>query len=355
MTLLTDDKAVIWQGDDLSLVATRQPGGDLVRQLEETWFGSQGVRYRKLAVGEHLGRFTAPAFLELRSGDRLVGTYVIEAGRLASAGIGATGWYRGLLTVNPEFQGRGLGRLVVDRTFEWLDAHASGSAEASISWGCIERNNERSLRLLQSIGAIELGTLETRLVYRQWPREQVAIDVLGADAREEIRRAVDETYADCGLTAAIPDEQPFYAVTRESRIVAGAHAAIARVDMERLGGWWDFMHDKLFRHVPPARRRFDPRNFTYLRLSNAVVLPGHEQVWKPLITTLAARFGVHMVMFAFDPRSRAHRLLQDAGVFGRFADATRQEVAMLATSWHVDRDTLAGIVAKPLGLGPRDA
>lgn len=337
----------------------RTVGRDFARRLGETYFGTEGVRYRRLGIAEALERLPDPVFFELWHDDQLVGTYALSETPLRLPGGAGTGLYRGLLTVKPEAQGQGLGKRMVDEALSHIRARGEALSHPLVTWGCIEGRNERSLGLLRSRGALELGRLETMLVYRQWPRPRVdvtTIDVTTVDdaGRAVVDEALTESRADCGLSASASGAVPFYAVTDDTGIVAGARATVTRVDMERIGGLWDLLNDRLFRYVPPARRRFDRRNFTYVRLSDIVVREGQTSVWPDFLTTLMARHGAHMAMLVVDPRSRASRLLHEAGVFGRFAAATRQELVVLGTAINLAEPDLALLAGKPLGLGPLD-
>ena len=106
--------------------------------------------------------------------------------------------------------------------------------------------------------------------------------------------------------------------------------------------------------VPAARRRFNPRDFTYLRLTDIVIREGEERLWKDFLASILARYGAHMAMFMLDARSRARARLDKAGVFGRITASTRQEVVVLANAWHVTTDAWRKAARKPLGIGPLD-
>jgi GNAT superfamily N-acetyltransferase len=349
----------VWASPEgrLSIVARRSPTPAYVRQLEQASFGTSGLRYRRLGIPDTLGRLPAPAFLELRDDGELVGTYALASRRLSGSAAGAVsrshGLYRGLLTVRKDRQGTGLGRLLVEQTLDWVGREAARREQAQLSWGCVESRNERSLGLLAARGARSLGTLETMLVYRQWPRPKVALEEIGDPRDAAVDEALAASERDCGLRAAAGGG-PFFAVTDDRGIVAGARAVVTRIDMGRIGGYWDWLYAGLLRHVPAARRRFDPRCFTYVRLGDVVVRPGGAPVWHDFLTSLMARHRTHMAMFVLDPRRRASRLLREAGVFGRFAAATRQELVVLARGWQLDPEILDGLAATPLAIGPLD-
>ena len=355
-TWLTEDETLHEDHDRaLRIVARLQASPAFIRQLEDTEFGTAGLRYRRLALPEQIARLPNAVFLELEREHKLVGTYAVAARELHTPDGPAKGLYRGLLTLSRDARREGLGRYLVERTFDWLERRSAVGPAPVISWGCIERNNLRSLSLLQTMGASTLGTLQSMLTYRQWPRSRVTVDELGeTDTRAVIKSALETSYRDCGLRAADTTTERYLAVTDESGVVAGARATLTRLNMVSSGSRWDFFYAGLMRHVPAARRRFDPRNFTYVRLSDVVVRPGRERLWRDLLPTIMARHDAHMAMFMLDPRSKVYTRLAEAGLFGRFAAATRQEILVLAQAWNAPGDFLARSARQPLAIGPLD-
>ncbi len=351
MRVLTDTVTLHEDTDrELRIVAKPRYGPDFLALLQGVEFGSEGVRYRRLGLAEQLQRLPAATFLELREKGRLLGTYALSTCSLRIGDEQMPGVYRGLLALAPEARGRGLGGHVVKRTFDWLATQSGG--RPLLSWGCIESNNHRSRLALESAGAVRLGSLESLLSYRQWPRERIEIEEqLNADA---VTIALQQSYADCGVQAIDGCNERYFAVTRANEIVAGARATVTHVDMLSSGSIWDSLYNNVLRRVPAARRRYDPRRFRYLRLTDVVIKKGHEGLWRDFLSTLLARHEAHMAMFVMDPKGAAYCSLQKAGLFGLFAASTRQRIDVLANAWNMPADQLQHIADRPLAVGPLD-
>ncbi len=335
----------------LSLRLATSPGSPLRQHLSAMLFGSSGVRYRRLDVGEQLARLPCPVFLELHCADRLIGSYVFSALPIRAAGQEALGIYRCMLTIHPDFAGQGLGRWMAGEALGWLKSATSGIGKPVLTWGCVDRRNERSLQLLESLGAESLGNLCSTLVYRQWPRRRIAVE--GADwagPGTAMRDSMDE----CGVIT-----QGFVAGERlrvqgDEPMLAEATITETGLAMEQMGGRWDVLYRRLLKHAGPARRRFDPANFRYLRMNDLVVTPENIGQWPAFISTLLARRELHMAMFVLDPQSMHYRLLDEAGVFGQFGRATRQDLEVMGQAWHCESDFLRLVGSAPLGIGPLD-
>ena len=336
----------------LTLSAVPELRDEFVTLIEQATFGTSGLRYRRLDVASQIERLPDPTFIEMRRNDELVGTYVLAGSQLSFEGMQIRGVYRALLTVTEQETGNGLGRWMMSNTLDWVGRRAGETGESVMTWGCVEERNEPSLHLLQSLGLEKLGALESMMVYLQWPRPEPRISEVDAELLGAVMEGRDATVKDCGLTQQVDTD--WLALVVDGEIKVAARAALVRVNMETIGGFWDSAYRHLLRYVPPARLRFNPENFSYVRISDPVVQPDGIGLWADFISGLMARCDTHMAMFVLDPRSRARRLLNHGRVFGRLGRATRQSIHVIANSWNMDADAFARMRAAPLGLGPLD-
>lgn len=334
--------------------AYHSPSDEFITMLSGLRFGGDGLKYRRLNVAEQLARLPSPSYVELELNGHLVGSYMLANTSLESGKGPIDGVYRGLLGLEPDARDRGLGRTLVAETLRWIERCAIQAERPLLSWGCIEASNVRSMELLGSLGAERLGELESLTVFRQWPKRSIDAQRLEADALGDIEQGLATSYADCALRSVAGDTNGYWAVTDDTGIVAGARALLTRVDMTRTGSAWDAAWQRLLRFIPPAKRRFDPRNFTYLRLSDVVVRAGHEDVWRELLPTLLAEHDAYLGMFVLDTDSEARRRLGRAGLFGRLTASTRQRIAILAHSWNVSSSQVDEFRRLPLAIAPLD-
>ena len=336
----------------LSIRARPDVSPAFLAQLERTEFGSSGLRYRRLGLEAQLARLPDPVFLELHKHDALLGTYAVSRSQVTVGNEVAEGLYRCLLTLEPSVRGGGHGQWFVSRVLAWLQQCAGAIDRPAISWGCIERRNERSLNLLSSLGARRLGSLESVMAYRQWPREAVEANVI--EDKQSVEEAFLETHRDCGLSRVGSADTPFYAVAGDARIDAGARATMTAISLTRSGSFGERLFDALMRSVPAARRRYDPQNFRYLRLADVVIRPGKTSLWRDFLSTLLARHDAHMAMFMLDPQSRAYSLLRETGLLGRFAASTRQHIEVMAQGWNFPPGKVDEMAGQPIAIGPVD-
>ena len=240
----------------------------------------------------------------------------------------------------------------MELTLGWLAAGAAASGAPSLSWGCIEAGNARSLHTLLGAGARELGVLESSTVYRQWPRERLELQCVEPAAEPGLAAAVQEGRRDCVIAPALGSGGAYFAHRRQAGILAGARVHRTQVDLHTIGGAWDLLDRYLLRYSKAARKRFDPRCFTYLSLSDLVIRPGHERLWADFLSSLLARHEAYMAMLVTDPRSELHARLARAGLFGRLSRIARQRLRVVGTAWNWPASPQGLPGEGPTGLGP---
>ncbi len=343
MLIHTDD-----EGHELICRDSASEG--FVTQLAETEFGTADLRYRRLDCDHISSRLYSARYLELHKHGQLIGTYMFCPQRLSVDDIEVGGTYRGLLTVAPDRQSSGAGRILVRGALDWLRQHTAG--QAHITFGCIDKSNERSMRLLESMGAERLGELRSMLVYRQWTKRDDSVEIVD-DARR-VSVALQTEHADCGLKPLSQGTGSFYAVIRGGRLVAGARAEIVRLNVAVPGGFWSRIYGNMIDVFPPAKRRFDPRNFRYVRLHDVVATEDSAADWRALLKDILHRHGVHMAMFVMDPGRATFARLENAGLFGRFSQLTKQDICVVGNALHSASVHLPRIIERPLAVGPSD-
>jgi len=178
------------------------------------------------------------------------------------------------------------------------------------------------------------------------------VPVVRLDSSDTVATAGREAYSDCGISYEFSNVDSCFAVVEGSSVLASANATIVRLRFDRIGQPWDFLSERLFKYVGPARRRFDPRNFTYLKLDRVVVTQGYELLWRDFLDTLMAEHGVHMAMFALDPASQVSSRLALSGLLGRVAKATRQQLVVVGSAHGESTAWLDHLGDQPVGLGP---
>ncbi len=117
---------------------------------------------------------------------------------------------------------------------------------------------------------------------------------------------------------------------------------------------WPRIYGAMIDVFPPARRRFDPREFRYVRLFDVVAADNSGSAWKALLKDILHRHDAHMAMFVIDPKRATYAELEAAGLFGRFSRLTQQRIGVIGDARHLDNEFILQIIDRPLAVGPPD-
>ncbi len=307
-------------------------------------FGPATQRYRRLQLDRQVQRFAEPVFFSARAGRELLGIYVLDKRRLLFAGCPMTGYYRALFAVREDRRGEGIGTLLAGRAMEWIDAAARLADTPILSYGCIASDNAASLSVLTGQGGVSLGTLTSRLLYRQWPRaSQRLTDLIPSATALPIGQpsstsAVDVTRCDLpllGFVDAGGNNDGAGAVR------LAAHVGISAIAMAEAGAATQLALRVLVRPWRFARRRFDPESLTYLRISHLYVRPDCTQEAEVFLQALLARFDAHYALLVTNSGSVLESILADTGLFhdgiGRHFLPAPQRLRIMGR-WHGGRE-----------------
>lgn len=336
-------------GSNETFVSDEMPP-DLPALIESVTFGTSGLRYRRLDVASQIARLHDPVFIGMRDGDALSGAYVLDRRSLLVDGRPVPGVYRGGLCVAPGAQGRGVGDALAERGRAWIDACAERTGEPHLSWGCVDDDNHRSLAVLRRQGVERIGGLTMFALYRQWPRERLTLDALPPEVMRPGARMEDVAALDV-----TPSRLAGLALVDEHGVRVGARVAVSGYRIETMGPVLDTLFRLTVAPFPPARRRFDPRAFRFVRLSDITLRDGCERDWPAFVSTVLARHGTHFAMTFLDPASRLHARLRRIGPFGPLVHSRRTSIDVMAR-WALPEgggEALA-LPRGPLALPPVD-
>ncbi|MEO1247368.1 MAG: GNAT family N-acetyltransferase [Pseudomonadota bacterium] len=336
----------------ISIEVLPQPGAELIGLIESVPFGDEGLSYRRADVGRLLRNADRPVCFCARDEDSgaIRGSYVLTLSKALLDGRPVRSCYRGLLAVDETVRGTGVGRRLVDRAFDWLAEESRRDDSALLSWGLIEERNLASRRLLEARGAEELRFLQTQLVYRQWPRDSAA--VIELDESQKHAYDAQRLSAAKGLALTAGSALPVFGLMSGDELVAAARVGVQELDLGEGGRTARFLHRHAYSRFAVLGKRYNRRAFRYLSIHDPLVRAERGSAWREFLSALLARHELHMAMFTLDTESQAAETLDEAGVTGRFAKATRSRLALSANAFNGPDDWRDRIRNTPVLGGP---
>ena len=322
--------------NELVVKRTSQPLTGLVPLIEHTVFGSDGLRYKRLNVDAQLQRFNDPTYFQALLYGELVGSYVLDRRSLLIRNEAVTGYYRGVLAVATQMQGRGIGKRLTETAGRWLQETAGDTP--LLSYGCIDQSNKRSLHVLKSTGALPGPSLSMYMMYRQWPRarcELVTEDVVSVQACTAL---ADEVYADCQIRDISDSNLPLLVLEDANGVAIAARIADNAFQITAMGTMARWGTRFLVSPFAPARKRFDPDQFRYLSLSNVLIRPGCESLLSDFVSTILARYHCHFAAVFVDPNSRLFQQIQKANRITSFMHSKKGSIQVVTRLLNKNED-----------------
>ncbi|MFK7892814.1 MAG: GNAT family N-acetyltransferase [Granulosicoccus sp.] len=297
----------------------------LLELLQATVFGSDGLRYYRLNAEQQIRSLNDPVFFIARDSDQLIGGYILDRRSLQVAGEPVVGFYRGALAVHESWQAQGVGTGLTRCALQWQREMDAGP---SISYGCIDASNQRSLRTLGKHDTQVAARLSMYMMYRQWPRKRCSLTPLDATLNENHGTLMDEVYHDCQVRDVTPARQTKALLDRHG-IAISASVRICAFRITTMSTAASLATRLLVSPWPPARKRFDPANFRYLSLSGVLIRSGCERHWSAFVSTLMAEAGVHFAMLHIDTKTELFHRLRNSQMLGRWLHSANGSVLVV--------------------------
>lgn len=305
--------------------SSTMPDG-LVQLLESTTFGSDGLQYRRLCIQQQLQRFNHPEFFSAWSGNELIGTYVIDRRDLLIENLPLSGFYRGALAVRQSWQGKGVAKELARLALQWIN----NQGESTLSYGCIDADNKRSLAVLASQGATEVGRLSMFMMYRQWPRTACDLVPLNEALLEKQVLLGRQNFSDCLIRDITNNTQAGSALIDGDGIAISARMSLSAFRITRMSQFARWATRLFVTPWPPARKRFNPLCFRYLSLSDVVIRDGCETQWPAFVSTIMAKYGVHFSALYLDPRAEFFHRMRTSHFLGPIVHSSRGNISIVA-------------------------
>ena len=339
---------------------------DIVIQVEPSWsdeamvlldnavWGTSGLRYSHQDSAGELAEMKGAVPLGLRVGGKLAGVYTVWPKRVDVGGETIDALLRSLLVVDPEFGGKGLGRLLSEQTRRYYLTDAVGP---NMLYGLIELDNERSMKIAQGVGYESIGVLHGVTFSRFNPAASDRLQP--AEDGDEIEVLLREHYRDHVMqdfdVSLLPDR--YWVLREDGEIVAGAQLSRRRWTIVELPGLMGSFMLSTLCHLPPFSRFLPGKVFEYLLVSNLYAATGREAALIELLEGLLAQSGLHAAVFFADENCPHYGALRLHGALGPIDALLGPSNAQVMAGLHegLAEDAVAELRRRPLYMSPLDA
>ncbi len=313
-----------------------QAHDQLPKLVESVTFGADGLLYRRLDVALQLQRFNQPVFFHALIDDQLVGAYVLDKRDLLVFNQAVTAYYRGVLAVSEAYQRLGIGKSLALAALAWIEKQPSEST--MLSYGCIDKNNVRSLQLLKTMGAVEVAGLSMYMMYKQWPKplnDVQRLDELSQEQWNELQMATNNDYQ---LRDISRPKSPVFVLKDTDGAVIFASASVTRFSIRHMGAAARWCTRLFVTPFAAARRRFNPIKFSYVSFSAVSIRAGSEKLWPQFVSSILYEHQCHFAVVYVDPQSHLFAQLQSSGWLNRWVHSSQDNISILMHTATADSD-----------------
>jgi len=326
---------------------------EVPRFFENILWGTDGAMYRLRDYEASLRHVPQARFLGLRKQGRLVALRILLEKRIFWESESLQAFYHGLLCVDPREQNQGYGKMLVERTLDYIGRR---SEPKNITYAFIEAGNHRSFRISESLGYQKIGTFHATWFSRLHPNPSSRLNSLAAKEIPELLNGLNHQYQDHVLTDFSVSLMPkSYRVIRDGmRIVAGLQAEPQRWVFESLGGTGGFLAVKILPHIPVVGSLFNPQNFRFLKIGNLFFSPGCAEAASELLEATLAASGQKVALLFMDKKSPVYLewlSKSDLGILNALAEV---EVHVMARFRGFPNEEITEFAKRPLSISPVD-
>lgn len=292
-----------------------------------TW-GTSGALYSISPMGKMLKHVPQAHYHLLRHEGTLAGLRFVLPKSILIAEKTIPAFYHGLAALDPAWQGQGLGRRFAAWTRDRLQNALRGRG---LLYCFIEADNDRSQRIVRQLGyepithfyALSYSRLSPQAVSCEPGRPSDRPALLDALQKQYVGHTFKDFESSLHLDA--------YWLTRDEDLpVAGFQSEEGHWRIHSLGGFGGNLAVRLLPKVPLFRKLFNPNDFRFLKVSQALVPQERPERFFRLLDAVLARHGLCTAMLFLDKRSPVYQRLDHGGRWGLLNALTETRVDIYA-------------------------
>ncbi len=318
--------------------------------LERATWGTEETLYRVKNVAQWIEAARDQAvYATLLCRDQAVATYTVCLKPEPDSA------YFGLLAIDPEFPGRGMGKMLGVAVNRYVETHPD---RPRFGYSYIERGNARSARIRKGMGHSVLGSFQALLYTPKGRhlRRSPALRLLAPMEKERVVKRLEEFYQDHSLRDFSVSLKPghYFVSERDGELQAGFQIKPYHWEVLKLGGWSGKLFLAAIDRIPFLARRFPLRDWRFLQIGNLFYRPGQEDLLLSMIDAVLERRGCRNALFYLDPRSRVYADLNHAKAFDLFTAATRSTADVWFCNYRLGPDEVERMRTQPLLISLAD-
>ena len=330
-TLVVPERVVLYERDSLLLILAGQADEQAVSLLQQTTYGTKGVRYQQTGQAEKIHQLHHPYFFHLYHHQELIGFYSLDQRPVTFPNASVTGYYGRYLAVRHDMQGKGYGQLLKSTAIDYIERTVPAPY---LFYSYIEEKNTRSMAASLKESFRSVAQLKTFMFRRFSPnidhrfRQSSLVDPASS------LKLVERQFAQYGFQnfININYQNHYFTLEENGSILAGAQANPIVWKLVQIPGILGQVIKHIAPMVPGLRRFFNPARQTFIVLEGVYVDNTRPELLPILLESILAHFNAHTAMWQIDEKDPLIPLLtsRDMGRFSQFQSGVTTHVMVKA-------------------------
>lgn len=310
------DNPVIYQEGRFRINVTSLPAPGAIELLQETCYGTSGIRYQQTGQREKLAAIGPAIYFHLYDEDRLAGFFCLDPREIAFRGAGIDGYYGRYFAIAPAYQGLSLGNRLIEEVTRFIRTR---SARPGMIYVYVESRNTRSVNCFTKNGYRLVSHCKTFVFRRLFPRPLYRVVSAAENQLEEVRQSIADSC--CGAqfltTKRIGYRGNYFLCFDQNRFVGGLQANPVTWRFQSMPGISGRMMMHLLPLVPVANRLFQPK-YQFLAVDSVQIQEGQKTEVPAMLESVLAHTGRYSMILQSDTTFRRTLDGIDAGAISGY-------------------------------------
>lgn len=329
---------------DIDYKVLTEPCQEIIDLLADTVYGTKGLRYAHQNAKKRVHHLEIPHFHTLWKDDELLAVAAYCQRKLSLQGKNLDSIYIRYFSVNSEFQGQGLGKLLTENLYQYYE---STLRKPTVFYAYIEQKNVRSMGVSKRFKQEQIGQFKTIYFSRFFPKKQKDAELISAnEAKDLLNENISEyaLYSDFKLAY----EDGYHIIKKNNKVVAGIQANKISWTIHNLPGFMGWLTRNVL-HFLPVIGRLSPRNtFSFLTFEGVFVKQNHEQDLLKLMEHCLATNKVYSGILPIDVQDKLFNTLNKQASLGLMHKIQpAPPVSILVNFYNIDESTEEAIKELP--------
>ncbi|GAA4418614.1 hypothetical protein GCM10023187_52190 [Nibrella viscosa] len=310
---------ILYQKGLLKLTVATQAYEQAVDLLQQTTYGTKGIRYRQTGQQEKIHQLNNPYFFYLYEGDVLIGFYCLDQRIVGFPAGSVSAFYGRYLAVRDNYQGKGYGQLLKSKAVDYIRRQVQ---PPYLFYSFIEAKNTRSVAVSTHEQFESVAQLKTYMFRRYSPTKDPRFQEASTIDPTRTVPLVQRQFAGYGFQnfININYKNQYFTLEEDGQIVAGVQANPILWKLVHIPGPLGKLIGNVAPFVPGLRRFFNPSRQAFVVLEGVYVEKERPELLPILLESVLAHFKLHTAMWQIDQNDPLMSLLLQPkmGLFSQF-------------------------------------